>query len=214
MHEHYEDCPWREQALYAMDSRNQMLCGYYVFQNKEFAASSLRLLALGQREDGLLELCAPARVGVTIPCFSLSFVTALCEHVEAGGDLAFGRELLPWRSASCPCSWGGAAKTAWSLALPPPACGISTSGATGWTAAPFSGRIKSRKPYDAPLNAMLSLALNDAAGLYARLGDTDAAVRCRRERDALNRAMAAFWEEERGAYATYLTDTGRRHYAS
>lgn len=78
-----------------MDSRNQMLCGYYVFQNKEFAASSLRLLALGQREDGLLELCAPARVGVTIPCFSLSFVTALCEHVEAGGELAFGRELLP-----------------------------------------------------------------------------------------------------------------------
>ena len=66
MHEHYEDCPWREQALYAMDSRNQMLCGYYVFQNKEFAASSLRLLALGQREDGLLELCAPARVGVTL----------------------------------------------------------------------------------------------------------------------------------------------------
>ncbi len=27
MHEHYEDCPWREQALYTMDSRNQMLCG-------------------------------------------------------------------------------------------------------------------------------------------------------------------------------------------
>ena len=25
MHEHYEDCPWREQALYTMDSRNQML---------------------------------------------------------------------------------------------------------------------------------------------------------------------------------------------
>lgn len=58
MHEHYEDCPWREQALYAMDSRNQMLCGYYVFQNKEFAASSLRLLALGQREDGCSS-CAP-----------------------------------------------------------------------------------------------------------------------------------------------------------
>lgn len=59
---------------------------------------------------------------------------------------------------------------------------------------------------------MLSLALNDMAGLYARLGEADAAARCRRERDALNRAMAAFWDEEQGAYATYLTDTGRRHF--
>ncbi|MCL2473119.1 MAG: family 78 glycoside hydrolase catalytic domain, partial [Treponema sp.] len=25
LHEHYEDCPWREQGLYAFDSRNQML---------------------------------------------------------------------------------------------------------------------------------------------------------------------------------------------
>lgn len=33
MHEHYEDCPWREQALYTMDSRNQMLCGYYAFKD-------------------------------------------------------------------------------------------------------------------------------------------------------------------------------------
>ena len=33
MHEHYEDCPWREQALYCMDSRNQMLCGSYAFGN-------------------------------------------------------------------------------------------------------------------------------------------------------------------------------------
>lgn len=27
LHEHYEDCPWREQCFYAMNSRNQMLCG-------------------------------------------------------------------------------------------------------------------------------------------------------------------------------------------
>ena len=27
LHEHYEDCPWREQSFYTMDSRNQMLCG-------------------------------------------------------------------------------------------------------------------------------------------------------------------------------------------
>ncbi|MDY4186854.1 MAG: family 78 glycoside hydrolase catalytic domain [Candidatus Borkfalkiaceae bacterium] len=43
MHEHYEDYPWREQALYTMDSRNQMLCGYYAFQdgNKDYARQNL-----------------------------------------------------------------------------------------------------------------------------------------------------------------------------
>ncbi|MBR6556567.1 MAG: hypothetical protein IKT60_03960, partial [Clostridia bacterium] len=45
MHEHYEDCPWREQALYAMDSRNQMLCGYYAFKEYDFARASLQLMS-------------------------------------------------------------------------------------------------------------------------------------------------------------------------
>ena len=46
MHEHYEDCPWREQALYTMDSRNQMLCGYYAFKdgNKDYARHNLILI--------------------------------------------------------------------------------------------------------------------------------------------------------------------------
>ena len=33
MMEHYVDTPWREQCLYAFDARNQMLCGYYAFEN-------------------------------------------------------------------------------------------------------------------------------------------------------------------------------------
>ena len=76
MHEHYEDCPWREQALYAMDSRNQMLFGSYVFKDNEgYVKANLRLMSKGLREDGLLELCFPARVGITIPSFSCYFGT-------------------------------------------------------------------------------------------------------------------------------------------
>ena len=95
MHEHYEDCPWREQALYAFDSRSQMLAGYYAFGEFDFPRENLRLLALSQREDGLLELCAPARVPITIPAFSLSFIVALEEYCRYSGDLGFGREMLP-----------------------------------------------------------------------------------------------------------------------
>lgn len=96
MHEHYEDCPWREQALYAMDSRNQMLFGSYVFQNNEdYVKANLRLMSKGLREDGLLELCFPARVGITIPSFSCYFILALAEYFERTGDLEFIKEVYP-----------------------------------------------------------------------------------------------------------------------
>lgn len=94
MHEHYEDCPWREQALYAMDSRNQMLFGSYVFKNNEaYVKPNLRLMANGLRADGLLELCFPARVGITIPSFSCYFVLALAEYFERTKDSAFLKEI-------------------------------------------------------------------------------------------------------------------------
>ena len=96
MHEHYEDCPWREQALYAMDSRNQMLFGYTVFRDAgRYAQANLRLMSHGLRKDGLLELCFPARVGITIPAFSLYFVLAVAENYRYTQDAAFFREMQP-----------------------------------------------------------------------------------------------------------------------
>ncbi|MFA6568997.1 MAG: family 78 glycoside hydrolase catalytic domain [Victivallales bacterium] len=92
MHEHYEDCPWREQALYAYDSRNQMLYGYYVWGNYDFAAASLDLLGRGIRPDGLLELCAPTRRAMTIPIFSFVWVSELDEHwLHSGCNALFRR---------------------------------------------------------------------------------------------------------------------------
>ncbi len=92
MHEHYEDTPWREQSLYSFDGRNQALYGYYVFGNYEFAATSFDLLGRGIREDGLLELCAPAKVPITIPMFSLVWITALSEHwLHSGSSILFER---------------------------------------------------------------------------------------------------------------------------
>jgi alpha-L-rhamnosidase len=86
MHEHYEDTPWREQALYAFDARNQALYGYYCFGNYDFAKTSFDLLGRGIRDDGLLELCAPGKISVTIPIFSLVWITAVYEHWMHSGS--------------------------------------------------------------------------------------------------------------------------------
>ena len=88
MMEHYVDCPWREQCLYAFDSRNQMLCGYYTFEggNFEYARACLKLLSESQRPDGLLAICSPCGVNLAIPSFSLHFINALREYSEYSGD--------------------------------------------------------------------------------------------------------------------------------
>ena len=93
VHEHYEDCPWREQALYGMDSRNQMLFGYSVFEEYELPRAGLRLLAETARADGLLDLCAPARAAITIPAFSAYWLIALKENAAADFDEPFLREM-------------------------------------------------------------------------------------------------------------------------
>jgi hypothetical protein len=95
MHEHYEDCPWREQALYCMDSRNQMLCGYYAFGETAFPRANLELIAVDEREDGLLSICYPSRSPLAIPSFSLHYFTECAEYLRYSGDKEFLRRIYP-----------------------------------------------------------------------------------------------------------------------
>ena len=90
MHDHYEDCPLREQSLYSYDSRFQMLYGYYVWGNYDFAQASLDLLAGGFRSaSGHLAICAPSADPYLIPAYTCSWITAVAEFVLFSGRTAF-----------------------------------------------------------------------------------------------------------------------------
>ena len=95
MMEHYVDCPWREQCLYAFDSRNQMLSGYYAFRdgNFNYARANLKLLGMDRREDKILSICSPTKRDFTIPSFSLHFVVALWEYTKYSSDISLALEL-------------------------------------------------------------------------------------------------------------------------
>lgn len=94
MHEHYEDCPWREQALYTLDSRNQMLAGYEVFKNKntDYVRANLDLISRGIRSDGILALCYPAGLDYPIPFYTLAYFMQMDEYIANTGDTSLAQE--------------------------------------------------------------------------------------------------------------------------
>ena len=212
MHEHYEDCPWREQALYAMDSRNQMLCGYYVFDDYTFSQASLRLLALSQRQDGLLELCAPARVGVTIPSFSLSFVTAVYENVLFSHDVKFAAEMMPYIERILSVFLEKIGENGLVSCFTETYCWNFYEWREGLDGGSIFREQEIPVTYDAPLNGFLSLALEGAARICEWLGRDVQQQQYETIRTSLNRAMSAFWNESSGAFCSYLDKGEQRHY--
>ncbi len=198
MHEHYEDCPWREQALYSLDSRNQMLCGYYAFGEYVFPRESLRLLALGKREDGLMPICAPAGHNLAIPSFSLHYYTAVREYLEYSGDVGFVREIYPRLESLI------------GLFLDKLGDGslISSFGAKEhWNFYEWSSHLdgvigaEEEERCDLVLNLLLAMALDNMVILSDRLGIENGYAECAdRIRAAVN---SAFFDESTSAYKLF-----------
>lgn len=94
-HEHYEDCPWREQCLYAMDSLNQAVAGFVCFTNVEQLKSSLILISQDYREDHLLSICSPSKSYLTIPSFSLYYFFAVDLYYQHTKDKEALKRIYP-----------------------------------------------------------------------------------------------------------------------
>lgn len=204
MHDHYEDCPWREQALYAFDSRNQMLSGYYAFGEFTQPRESLRTMALSLREDGLLELCSPARVEVDIPSFSLVFVTAVEEYCRYSGDLEFGREMLPTVAAILRTAHGHFEG------------GLMHNYPGYWNFYEWRPLLEglmhnSGESVDSPLQLFYLLALQRMEKLCGYLGLE--APGLREEIVAVTEGLENFWDEDAGAYASFIIDGKKVQYA-
>ena len=90
MHEHFEDTPWREQGLYAMDARNQSLFGYYAFTDSfKFAKASIELMGSSLKKDGFVDICAPSNGKRAIPSFTMMWLVWLGEYVIFTKDKNF-----------------------------------------------------------------------------------------------------------------------------
>ena len=209
MHEHYEDCPWREQAMYANDSRNQALAGYYAFGEGAFPAAAFTLLGKGLKPDGWLEMCMPASIAITIPSFTFAWILAVGDHWLHRGDRAFAKRSLPvvrailearereLRDGLLPCPPG---QRYWQF--------------YDW-APGLDGRERIQAGevrFDAPLNLFFLLALRAGATVAEACGSCKEAARWRSLADAAAPAIhGLFWASEWRAYRTYSGDRGFEH---
>lgn len=211
MHERYEDSPWREQALYGFDGRNQALSGHHCFGDYAFAASSLALLGHALGDDGYLPMCAPAVIEITIPSFSFAWVLALDDYFLYSADAGSVRRMLPTlhrmlrthiaklEQDLLPCPTG---QQYWQFYEWVP--GLDGQGRL----------LNDARRYDAPLNLLFCLAIE--AG--ARLGDAcqdNASAQTYREVAARirQRIAAAFWDSAENAYQTSIGEGAVPHFA-
>lgn len=212
MHEHYEDSPWREQALYAFDSRIQMLCGYYAFGEYEFPKASIELMARTLRDDGLLEIAPPGQAVITIPYFTAVFVRQVYEYLVHSGDLDFGKQLYQTVTKIVEKF----ADRIDSTGLIPSYTGVGYWNFYDWTKDDrLAGRVKflENPPYECPLNAMIS----DAFSCYAqicRMLEQEGASHYNDLHENLNRAIHThFYDEKRQAYMMRCGEPNEMLYA-
>ncbi len=217
MFEHYEDCPWREQGLYANDSRNQMLCGYYAFGDYSFAKVSLDLLGRSTGPDGYQELCAPMKCPITIPSFTMTWFLAMNDYLMYSGDAAFIADSFP-RMQRMLESYRLTLKDG---LLPSP------SGKRYWHlydwAEGLDGTeqndcrnfaVVDRLRFDAPLNLFYVMVLQSVANMALVIGKESFAAQCLEQCEKLKSAAhQAFWNAERKAYTTYQGQQTKPHYA-
>ena len=209
MHEHYEDCPWREQALYANDSRIQMLAGYFAFDSdNKMPDLALELLSKGIDEKGWIELCMPAKIGLAIPSFTFSWVLALGDHVKYRRNPAFTKSMMPALrkimykregelvDGLLPCPRGRRYWQFYDWAK-------DLSGALSKALAGEDGSTPDQ--FESPLNLFAVLAFEAAADCAAFVGEADDAARWRGTAERMRGAVSSrFWNAEKRQIETRL----------
>ena len=190
MHEHYEDCPWREQALYNMDSRNQMLCGYFAFGDARFQRFNLTLMTHGLwNEHGVLSMCFPSRFDRYIPFFSLVYVLQIYEYIKYTGDESILKETESTVKKIISGFSARADDSGLIANFPPPLWNFYE-----WSPSNFGVNDKitgEKKIYDLSLNCMFVYATELSDKIFGEKTDTQ------KTRSAIK---ATFYNEEKGLY--------------
>ncbi len=204
-HETYYDAPYYEELMYAGDARLEMLTTYAISRDDRLPRKAIRLFNSSRLSSGLTQARYPSWETQVIPPFALWWVAMLRDYAYWRDDPAFVRRFLPgMRNAlegyhhfvdhsgllRSPEGWNFMDwLPAWPDGVPPDAV----------------------DGYNGLLNWHFVYTLILAADLETQLGEAELArLWRRRAQDLAARAVAVFWDEERGLLAE---DAARQHFS-
>lgn len=205
-HEHYEDCPMREQALYTLDSRNEMLFTYMSTGDFKFARGCLQLINGGMHDRvGLLRLTYPSHHKICIPSYSLAFFLQVKEYIQYSGDLSLAEECFDTLQKLEKRFAGKMDKRGVISNFTDEFVGDDT--VRLWDFYAWTTSMKDDPhmfDFDAPLNAWYSIALESYAFICDALGKPEIAVEMRKKRDRLNKAIVdVFFLPDKKIFKSY-----------
>ena len=183
MHEHYEDCPWREQGLYPYDSRNQILYGYHIWGNYDYAAACLDLLGKSYDGNRYLELTSPGYTTKTIPVFTMVWITELYEYYLYSGSIKLTNKWIEQVDAIINAALKETVEDN-------PNLYHSGIGDKIWNFSEWNGKLSSLKEHpQAPYNVYFVEAMRAAAKLHQSIGNDSRALFLQEKADNLGKAI-------------------------
>ena len=196
MHELYVDCPYYEQAMYAGDTRVQMLINHVLSPDDRLVRRGVELFEWSRGKTSLVAERAPSTPHQSSTTFALMWVLMVRDHAWWRDEPAWARQRLPavrsqieqvltWSEDSgLAGGWPG-----WSF--------VDWVDAPGWRDGrpPGAGRPGG----SSILSLHLLLALRVVVELERALGEPELAQRAQRRSEALADAIfRRFWDPARG----------------
>lgn len=209
MHEHYEDCPWREQALYGSDSRNASVCAHYTLGGSfPFTRASLDLLRQSVLDETYVNLCAPADRLRTIPSFTMLWLLANKEYADFSGDTTLITE-----------NWGQFKKmiemfsksSSDGVLQPVRLDNLDTWNYYEWSSdQPWLEALlkeKGESIYDGLYHIFVYMAINSAIWMAEKAGDYEFVQKYTAFADDMKKVFnEKFWDEEKMLYTSHIMD--------
>ncbi len=211
MHEHYEDCPWREQALYGSDSRNQMLFGYYAFGECQFVRASLELIAKSAGDDGFITIACPSDAKTRIPSFTYTWLLAMKEYIDYSADLTLAKDYCDLL------------KKITDMRLSEISDGLAKHpfGEDYWNFYEWSDSndgldTRNGRQYDSDglYNLFFYMGMNALSDIFEYIGEAEYCEKIRKVLPGMkDKINETFFDEEKGVYASFIKDGKKTAYS-